>query len=103
MSNPKERERLTCQAERDYDSMKEEKLLESALTPDDHRDESEWRDFLETKVSYYSNALLDKAIDDLLTERSERTSTTPKDWGGAVEAVEIHHALQALLNKESIF
>ena len=52
-----------CQAERDYDAMREELLMP---TPDDHRDESEWRDFLETKVRYYSNVMLSKATTDLL-------------------------------------
>ena len=44
----------------------------SRLTPDDHRDESEWRDFVETKVRYYSNAMLSKATTDLLQERADR-------------------------------
>ena len=88
-----------CQAERDYDSMKEEQLL----TPDDYRDESEWHDILETKVRYFSNAVLDKAINDLIAERNERPVKPTVAWKGGAEAVEIHHALKALLNKESIF
>ena len=92
-----------CQAERDYDSMREEQLLESALTPDDYRDESEWHDFVETKARYYSNAVLDKAINDLLAERNERPGKANVAWKGGAEAVEINYALKALLNKESIF
>ena len=95
-------EELYCQAERDYDSMREEQLLESALTPDDHRDESEWREFLETKVRYFSNALLSKVTTDILRERAARMPE-PKTWKGGAEAVEINYALKALLNKESIF
>ena len=91
-----------CQAERDYDFMREEKLLESALTDDDHRDESEWRDFLETKVRFFSNALLSKVTVDILRERAARMPE-PKSWKGGAEAVEINYALKSLLNKESIF
>ena len=101
MSN--EHEDRTCQAERDYDFMQDEKLLASALTDDDHRDESEWHDFLETKVRYYSNAVLDKALSDLINERNVRVPAKDTAWVGAADAVEIHHALKALLNKESVF
>ena len=47
------------------------------ITPDDHRDESEWRDFLETKARYWSNLMLSKATRDLLQERASRL---PKDY-----------------------
>ena len=97
--NSNEHEDRTCQAERDYDFMREEQLL----TPDDHRDESEWHDFLETKVRYYSNAVLDKALSDLINERNVRVPAKDTAWVGAADAVEIHHALKALLNKESVF
>ena len=88
-----EHEERYCQAERDYDSMREEQLL----TPDDHRDESEWRDFLETKVRFFSNALLSKVTVDILRERAARMPE-PKTWKGGAEAVEIDYALKSLLS-----
>ena len=62
-------ENIYCEAESIYDSQKEEQLMP---TPDDHRDESEWRDFLETKARYWSNLMLSKATRDLLQERANR-------------------------------
>ena len=75
--SPSERhEQIACEAERNYDSMREEQIM-SNPTPDDHLDESEWRDFLETKARYWSNLMLSKATRDLLQERAGRL---PKDF-----------------------
>ena len=89
----KRSEELTCIAENRHDFEKEEALL----TPDDHRDESEWRDFLETKVRYYSNAVLAKASLDLLLERADRLPE-PKPWVGAEDAVQIDRDMKEILN-----
>ena len=87
----KRSEELTCMAESRHDFEREEALL----TSDDHRDESEWRDFLETKVRYYSNALLSKVTTDLLTERADRLPD-PKELVGGDDAVEIDTQLKQL-------
>ena len=65
-------EEITCQAERDYDFMREEQLLMSKLTPDDHWDNSRWHDFIKTDVEYWSKAMLEKAIKDLKEEKDKR-------------------------------
>ena len=111
-------EEVTCQAERDYDFMKEEELLMSdpgftpddnlptGLTPDDHLDASQCYDFYNTVLRYASNEVLKYMRGLIIDEMSERPQEKSKGEIGLdnfmKEAQEIADGMAAL-KEENVF
>ena len=79
-------EEIYCQAERDYDAMKEEKLLESVHTADEQKDMSQCHDFHDRVLRYASNAVLKEFQGMIIDELNRRPGAYDYPIGDQVRA-----------------